>query len=164
MANEERIVEQISNQFAFLVDKIRIQRPRRIFAECPSDRFLDVVDYMVHNMFFDVICSITGTDEGEYLSAIYHFGKYDGMVLNMKISVPKANPQIKTISSYFPCADLYERELIDLLGFEVEGLNLEANRYPLVDDWPKGQYPLRKDWKLQMLNSPPTETDNERGE
>ena len=39
-----------------------------------------------------------------------------------------------------------ERELMDLLGAKVEGLPA-GKRYPLSDDWPTDEYPLRKDWK-----------------
>jgi len=53
---------------------------------------------------------------------------------------------IKTITDIFPPADIYERELEDLLGAKVDGLG-DGKRYPLPDDWPKGEYPLRKDWK-----------------
>jgi len=35
---------------------------------------------------------------------------------------------------------------MDLFGAKVEGLP-EGPRYPLPDDWPKNQFPLRKDWK-----------------
>ncbi len=57
---------------------------------------------------------------------------------------------LKTITDYFSSAEIYERELVDLLGVRVEGLK-EGKRYPLPDDWPAGQYPLRKDWKVEML-------------
>ncbi|MDD5594820.1 MAG: NADH-quinone oxidoreductase subunit C, partial [Candidatus Omnitrophica bacterium] len=65
---------------------------------------------------------------------------------NLKVSVPKENPVIKSIIGIFPGAEIYERELIDLFGAKVEGLP-EGNRYPLTDDWPKDEYPLRKDWR-----------------
>jgi Ni,Fe-hydrogenase III component G len=54
----------------------------------------------------------------------------------------------------FVGAEIYERELVDLLGVKVEGLP-SGNRYPLMDDWPKDQFPLRKDWK------PPVEESKE---
>ena len=71
-------------------------------------------------------------------------------MLSVKTSVPKNRPVIKTVTSYFLSADVYERELIDLLGAKVEGLPA-GNRYPLTDDWPVGQYPLRKDWTVDLL-------------
>jgi Ni,Fe-hydrogenase III component G len=36
---------------------------------------------------------------------------------------------------------------MDLLGAQVEGLPA-GRRYPLPEDWPQGEYPLRKDWKM----------------
>ena len=55
----------------------------------------------------------------------------------------------KTVISYFPDAEIYEREVVDLFGVTIEGLP-PGNSYPLPDDWPKGQYPLRKDWKPEL--------------
>jgi membrane-bound hydrogenase subunit beta len=57
------------------------------------------------------------------------------------------------VTGMFPAADCYERELVDLLGFEVQGLP-PGNRYPLPDGWPDGQHPLLKDWKIDMLDAP----------
>jgi Ni,Fe-hydrogenase III component G len=66
--------------------------------------------------------------------------------MNVEINAPRSNPVIQSVTKIFPSADLYERELVDLLGLKIEGL-AEGFRYPLTDDWPKDQYPLRKDWK-----------------
>ena len=68
------------------------------------------------------------------------------LMLNIRISVDRNNPVIKTITHDFPGADIYEREVMDLLGAKVEGLP-PGKRYPLSDDWPTDEYPLRKDWK-----------------
>jgi len=39
-----------------------------------------------------------------------------------------------------------------MLGVQIEGLP-PGKRYPLPDNWPAGQYPLRKDWKTEMLDA-----------
>ena len=101
---------------------------------------------MIKGLKFGHLIAITGLDEQDKLSFIYHIAQDAGIMVNIKTSVSKDNPVIKTISKRFPTADVYERELVDLFGAQVEGLP-EGNRYPLVDDWPKGQFPLRKDWK-----------------
>ena len=62
------------------------------------------------------------------------------------MNIPKDKAVIKTITPLFLSADPYERELIDLLGIQVDEL-APGRRYPLPDNWPAGQYPLRKDWK-----------------
>jgi Ni,Fe-hydrogenase III component G len=91
---------------------------------------------------------ITGLDEGESLSVIYHLSCSGGIILNIKRSVPSDAPRIKTVSAYFFGADIYEREIADLFGIKVEGLP-PGPRYPLTDDWPQGEYPLRKNWKAK---------------
>jgi Ni,Fe-hydrogenase III component G len=133
-------------KFGFLEGKVRVQRKRRVSAEVDRLKFKDVFEYAISELKFVILCTITGLDEGANLSFIYHLSTEDGIVLNIKISVPKENPVIKTITGYFPAADIYEREVMDLLGAKVEGLP-PGNRYPLMDEWPKDAYPLRKDWK-----------------
>ncbi|MCX5665931.1 MAG: NADH-quinone oxidoreductase subunit C, partial [Candidatus Omnitrophica bacterium] len=108
--------------------------------------FKEVFEYAIRDLNFIFLCTITGLDEMEKISLIYHITRQDGIVLNIKTGVPKARPVLKTIIEYFPSAQIYERELKDLLGVQVEGLP-EGKRYPLPDDWPLDQYPLRKDWK-----------------
>ena len=146
MTKEERIQSDLTGKFAFLDGKIRVQRERRIFADVSYADFRKVLEYAVKNLDFVFLCTMTGMDEGENLSFIYHLTRQDGVVLSLKMSVPKKDPVIKTITDFFKGAEIYERETIDLLGTKVEGLP-EGKRYPLPDDWPEGQYPLRKDWK-----------------
>lgn len=145
-AKEEKIQSDLTAKFGFLADKVRIQRDRRIFAEVPPVNFREVFDYAVKNLDFKFLCTMTGLDEGDNLSFVYHITRQDGIVLNLKTSVPKNNPVIKTITDAFKGAEIYEREVMDLLGAKVDGLP-EGKRYPLPDDWPEGEYPLRKDWK-----------------
>lgn len=146
MTKEERIQSDLVGKFGFLAGKVRVQRERRIFADVPAANFRAVLEYAVKDLDFVFLCSMTGLDEAEFLSFIYHLTRQDGVILNLKISVPRENPMIKTVTDCFKGAEIYEREVMDLLGAKVEGLP-EGKRYPLPDDWPEGQYPLRKDWK-----------------
>jgi membrane-bound hydrogenase subunit beta len=152
MANEEKIVTQLTEKFDFLREKSRVPRERRIFMDVIQEKFWEVFPYVVGQMDFTILCTITGLDEGENLGLIYHLARFDGTMLNLKTWVPKTSPKLKTVSEFFPSAVLYEKELIDLLGAEVSGLPADFGHYPLPEDWPKGQYPLRKDWKPEMLD------------
>ena len=146
MTTEENIQSELVKKFAFLQGKVTIRRARRIFAEVPLDNFSEVFKYALKSLSFTMLCGITGLDEGATLAFIYHIAREDGIMLNIKVNAERNHPVIKTITSDFPGADIYERELIDLLGAKVEGLP-EGKRYPLSDDWPTNEYPLRKDWK-----------------
>jgi Ni,Fe-hydrogenase III component G len=152
MSYEEDIKQKLVNKFAYLEANARIPRQRRIFLEVAYKDFIEVFEYLVKELQFSHLCTITGLDEQDRLGFIYHLSQDSGVLLNLKTSVSKENPVLRTVISYFPGAEIYERELVDLLGARVEGLPA-GNRYPLTDDWPQDQFPLRKDWKPQANNS-----------
>ncbi|MCX5726448.1 MAG: NADH-quinone oxidoreductase subunit C [Candidatus Saganbacteria bacterium] len=141
----------LEEKFPYLKEAVKVDRERRVSLEVPYDKFLEVFDHAVKKLYFTSINTITGLDEGEYLAFIYHLSARSGIVLNLRTKVLKDKESIKTIISYFPSAAIYERELVDLLGAKVEGLP-EGLRYPLPDGWPKGEYPLRKNWDASVLD------------
>jgi membrane-bound hydrogenase subunit beta len=143
---EIKIKQDLLNRFPCLNDKVGVQRLRRIYAEVDYANFVEVFEYAIQKLNFTFLCTITGLDEGDKISFIYHLATQGGIILNLKTGIPKERPALKSIIGYFRGAEIYERELEDLLGVKVEGLP-EGKRYPLPDDWPKDQYPLRKDWK-----------------
>jgi membrane-bound hydrogenase subunit beta len=150
MKEDDDILAELSGKFPYLEGKMRIQRARRIYVDVPADKFAEVFAHIHGPMKFVILTAITGLDAGVNLSAIYHLARTSGVLLNLYRSVPKSDPVIQTVSNFFPAADIYERELVDMLGMKVEGL-AEGSRYPLPDGWPEGQYPLRKDWTPAML-------------
>jgi Ni,Fe-hydrogenase III component G len=151
MSEEQTIQDQLVGKFPFLKDKVSIARPRRLFAEVQPVNLPEVFDWAVRQMDFSILCTITGSDRGEALEAMYHLARKTGAVLTLIVSIPKSAPVLQSITSYFPAADAYERELVDLLGMEVLGLP-PGSRYPLPDGWPKGVFPLRKDCDLTVLD------------
>jgi Ni,Fe-hydrogenase III component G len=152
MANEQAIQMELQDKFPYFSGKINVSGDRRIWAEVESTSFFEAFDYIVKKMDFPILCLITGLDSGDNLEFIYHLARRDGTMFNLKTFVPKSNPVNKNVVvDYFPGAELYEREHVDVLGAQIVGLP-EGNRYPLPDDWPEGQYPLRKDWTPDMLN------------
>ena len=150
MSEEQAIQAELTLKFPCLRDKVRVTRTRRIFAEVPTENFGEVFDYAVKQMGFSILCAITGMDFGQAMGAIYHLARESGVTLNLSRSMPKEQAVFETVMGYFPAAEVYERELIDLFGMQVQGLP-PGPRYPLPDDWPAGQHPLRKDWKIEML-------------
>ena len=147
MANEEKIKQEFERQFSDLESAVIIKRERRLFLDIPLEKFNKVFDYLVKAEGFSRLPAITGLDEVTTFGVIYHLAKEDGTMLNLRTHLDHQNPVIKTVTSYFSAAEIYERELVDLLGIRVEGL-APGPRYPLPDNWPPdGGHPLRKDWK-----------------
>jgi membrane-bound hydrogenase subunit beta len=146
---ERRIVADLERKFPALAGKAFIQRDRRIWLEVPLEQFRDIFAHAHQALGFGMLCTITGTDEGAELGLIYHLATDQGVMLNLTVLTPKDGPGPKTVIEFFPGAELYEREVIDLLGVQIQNMP-EGNRYPLPEDWPPNQYPLRKDWSAEQ--------------
>ena len=146
--NEESLKQEIVSKLGLAEDKVAVVRQRRLNCEIEYSRFAEAFKILTADLKLDSLCALTGLDEGDKLSVIYHLAREDGTVLNLKTSVDRNNPVLKSVTATFPSAEVYERELVDLLGFKVEGLP-QGSRYPLTDDWPLDEYPLRKDWKQE---------------
>lgn len=76
------------------------------------------------------------------MEALYHFCE-NASIATLRISVPYSHPVVHTLCDIIPSATLYEREMIEMFGFEITGTP-STDRLILPDDWPQGIYPLRK--------------------
>ena len=84
---------------------------------------------------------VGAADDGS-VEAIYHFCR-DAVVLNLRVFIPYAKPQVPSVCGLIPSATLYERELIEMFGVECVGTP-NTDHLVLPEDWPDGVYPLRK--------------------
>ncbi|MFA4905700.1 MAG: NADH-quinone oxidoreductase subunit C [Candidatus Margulisiibacteriota bacterium] len=125
-------------------------RQKRQWTEVGIDRFFEAFDRAVKQDGFTMLCTVSGLDEGADFGLIYHLARTDGEVLNLKTKVNKDRGEMKTVTVYFPSAQIYEREIEDLFGLKFTGLP-PGRRYPLPDGWPTGEHPLRKDWSADRL-------------
>jgi len=147
MAERPDVAPALAERFPALTGAIAAPRPRRVTCLAPPEVVHQVIDHAVEALGFDRLCAITGFDERTHLAVSYALSRPDGTVLSLRTQVPRDQPRLRTVTGRFPGAANYERELVDLLGFEVEGLP-EGRRYPLPESWPLDQKPLRKDWVL----------------
>jgi membrane-bound hydrogenase subunit beta len=143
---EQKIQQQLAEKFPFLAGEITVQRARRIWAKLPMAELHTVLLYAKEHLAFGMLCTITGTDEGATIGLMYHMAQDSGIVLTLCTEAPKNGPGPSTVTPYFPTAELAEREVIDLLGAQIQNMP-EGPRYPLPEGWPDGEFPLRKDWK-----------------
>ena len=151
MENNHPIAEKITAAYPSLAPDLKVQREKRIWVKVPYADFRNFLEFAAKKLEVNIFCMLTGLDDKENYSFIYHMADASGLVLNIETSVPKTKAVIKTVTDMYPTAELQEREVYDLLGVKIEGLG-EGRRYPLPDDWPKGEHPLRKDWTVDRLD------------
>jgi len=145
--NDTEIIEKAK---ALLGDRLlEASNPavRRIFLKVDSKDLVKAVEVLKNDLGYAYLATITGLDVGENFEIIYHFGKPSSQ-LNLRTQVPKLNPHVESICAVIPGAILYERELQDMFGLVVDHIP-DSRRLVLPDDWPAGNYPLRKDWKFE---------------
>jgi len=135
------------------------------------ENFKEVVRSLVEN-HWGYLMTITGLDipavispeneeiQGGELEGLYHFANEDA-IITIRVKVPYSKPQIDSICDLIPSATIYEREAIELFGFEI--LNTPSTeKLVLPDSWPEGVYPLRKSFtNLQDLGYKDKEQTND---
>lgn len=95
---------------------------------------------------FDYLFCVTGVDWKTHLSMVYHMSSTElNHILVVKAKIAnRDNPEIESVSSIWPTAELHEREAYDLFG--IKFLNHpDLRRLFLTDDWVG--WPLRKDYE-----------------
>lgn len=100
--------------------------------------------------FFDMLSCLTGVDNGPEagtMEVIYNLYSVPfNFQLMLKVTLPRNEPEIETVSHIWKTADWHEREVFDMYGIKFTG-HPDLRRILLPADW-EG-YPLRKDYKQQ---------------
>ncbi len=144
---EIELVEKIKQGLKQKVIEITNPASRRVFLKVAKEDLVEAVRFLRDNFNFTHISTISGIDLGENFEILYHMAN-ENCVLTVRALTPRNDPKVPTITGVIPGATLYEREVYDMFGIVFEG-HPNLVRLILPDDWPEGEYPLRKDWKFQ---------------
>lgn len=100
---------------------------------------------------FNYLSHITGVDyldmdRDPRFEAVYELHSIDhNHSVRVRVGLPEENPALSTVSDLWPSAVFPERELIDLFGFDVSGIE-NPRRLIMPEDW-EG-HPLRRDYSI----------------
>lgn len=145
--NDEQVFERIKQELG--AKALELTRPdkRRIFLKVELADLVPVATLLRDRYGMTHVSTVSGVDKGATFEVLYHFAG-PATNLNLRVDVPRESPHVPTICGVIPGAVLYERELQDMFGLTIENI---PDPRPLVlpDDWPPGQFPLRKDWKYE---------------
>ena len=87
----------------------------------------------------------SGVDTKKAIEILYHFSIDEiGLIISLRVSLEKPNPEIDTLTSIMKCAEWIEMEIHEMLGVNFKG-HPNLKHLLLKDDWPEGNYPLRRD-------------------
>lgn len=150
MEKTNEISDKLKNNLKDNIVEMKNPRERRIFLRVKKEAFRETLEYVVNELGFKHLSTITGVDVGADIELLYHMVLNDATVLTLGFSVPKEKPTTRTITDLVPSAVLYEREVHEMLGVVFEG---HPNLIPLVlpEGWPQDIYPLRKERQFEEL-------------
>jgi NADH-quinone oxidoreductase subunit C len=98
--------------------------------------------------YFDQLTCVTGIDNGveaATMEVIYHLYSIPfNISLALRVTLPRANPEVDTLCSVWKSANWLERETYDMLGIVFTN-HPDLRRILMPADW-EG-FPLRKDYQ-----------------
>lgn len=141
----ENVVERIEGKFADKILKAEEKSARRIYLDCKPEDIPEIAGFV----FKDLGCRFviaSGTDTPSGIEILYHFSHdSSGKMISLRtLIVDKKNPQMPSIALMIKGAEWIEREIWELLGINFIG-HPDLRHLLLIDDWPQGKYPLRKE-------------------
>jgi len=143
--NKEVMKNLKENLKGKIIDMAEV-RDNRIYVRVDPKKILDVIEYL----FFKYkckLCTASGMEMREGIEIIYHLAREDkNTLINVKTLVPFPDLEIDSVGKKIPAFRWIEREMNEMLGVTFVG-HPDMRRLILADSFPKGKYPLRKNFK-----------------
>ncbi|MCM8786580.1 MAG: NADH-quinone oxidoreductase subunit C [Candidatus Omnitrophica bacterium] len=140
------IKDKVKNRLKEKIKDWVVKNPRRVYFTIEKENLKEVANVLYKEIKMR-LCTITGIDNENNFELIYHFS-FDktGEIFNVRIFLKnKNNPEVDSLCDLFNASNWIEREIYEMLGINFKGHpNLE--HLLLNKNWPKGKYPLRKDY------------------
>lgn len=159
---ENEIVTKVQKKLKENVLETRIPRERRISLHVKREAFKEAVKYLVDQLEFTHLSTITVTDLEDKIELIYHLAWKGSIELSLKIIISSEKPKVPTITDIIPGAVLYEREVRDVMGVTFEG-HPDLSPLILPEEWPEDLHPLKKRYKIEELQEITEQENRENG-
>ena len=144
--NREEILTSIKKEFKEDIIDIFEKTEKRIYVEIKPESIKKVASFVFKNLGarFSIASGVDGRTNMEIL---YHFVFEEiNIVISLRVKLDKDKLEIDSIAPLFEGANWIEREINEMLGIKFKG-HPDMRKLLLPDEWPKGVYPLRRDYK-----------------
>ena len=121
------------------------QNPRRFYVEVKPEDVPAATELMFHELGAR-FCIASGVDTPKAIEILYHwaFDRLD-CVVTVKTKLDRQRPEIESVAHICKGIEWIEREMWELLGITFKN-HPDMRHLLLLDDWPEGEYPLRRDY------------------
>ena len=141
----EKVLAKVKDDLGGKVVNWFEKNPRRIYIEVkPAD--VPDVTRLFHKELEARFQIASGIDTPSGMEILYHwaFDSHD-LIVNIVTKLDKNKPEIDSVAFICPGIEWIEREMWELLGITFRN-HPDMRHLLLLDDWPEGEYPLRRDY------------------
>jgi len=149
----DNLLQKISERFGDRILASDARSAKRLYVDIYPKDIVDIARYLFKELGLRFNIA-SGVDDFDGIEILYHFS-YDpsGVIVTVRaILKDKDNPHIDTITTVTRSAWWIEREIHELFGVEFDGSE-DTRPLLLPDDWPKGVWPLRKNFVVPKRDS-----------
>jgi len=108
----------------------------------------NVLPQIVRYLFNDIkarFSTASGVDTRKAVEILYHFSIDEiGLIVTLRVIMDKPDLELDSLVPIMKCAEWIEMEIHEMLGVNFKG-HPNLKHLLLKDDWPEGNYPLRRD-------------------
>jgi len=144
--NRQELLQTLRERFPDAITGVYEKSAKRVYVQIKADSIVRIAEFLFKEIGarFNIASGVDGRNQMEIL---YHFTVEDiDLVISLRVTLPKTNLEIDSLTSVFTAAHWIEREIHELLGVNFVG-HPQLTRLLLPEDWPEGVYPLRKDYQ-----------------
>lgn len=142
---EYDVIKQIKDRFYQRLINFEEHSARRIYLEIKPEDIKEIISYIFLDLKARFVI-MTGIDTSKGIEILYHLSfDQTGKIVSLRVLLPDKNKlEIESITSIIRGAEWIEREIWEMLGVKFLG-HPNLKRLLLADDWPQGNYPLRRE-------------------
>jgi len=136
-------INDIKSKFGEKIEVFERSKRRTYINVYQKDIAVDIVELLFKELGAR-LSTISAVDLRGGIELLYHMTcDKEGLTISVRTTARKPAPKIESITGFIEGADWIEREIHELFGVLFIGHpNLKGLLLP--DDWPEGEYPLRK--------------------
>jgi len=141
---KQEIIENIKVRSGKDMLELTDRSKRRVYVTIKKEILTKIVKYLFdeRKARFSIA---SGVDTRGAVEILYHFSIDEiGLIVSVRVILEKPNLEVDSLTPIMKCAEWIEREIHELLGVKFRG-HPNLKHLLLKDDWPEGNYPLRRD-------------------
>lgn len=137
------VFEELKNKLDGKIKKMYVPNPKMIYVTVDKKDLKESAKIVFRDMDARYVVA-SGMENFENFEILYHFAfDKQGTFVSLRVYLEKDNIEVDSLVEIIPGIEFIEREMWELLGISFKG-NPNLKHLLLPDDWPQGDYPLRK--------------------